>query len=56
MNNNFTDISTKLKDIRKSINGYNIYRNNSNNKYIINLILINNKIKFKAFNGLFIIR
>ncbi len=47
MNNNLTDISTKLKDIRKSIHGYIIYRNNSNNKYIIDLNLINNIIKLK---------
>jgi hypothetical protein len=33
MNNNFNNVKTTLNQIRKSINGYNIYTRNSNNKY-----------------------
>ncbi len=40
ISNNFTDFKTGLHRIFKSINGYNIYRINSNNKFIINLNLI----------------
>jgi hypothetical protein len=47
MKNNFNNIKTTLKEIRKSSNGYIIYRCNSNNKFIINLHLITNQIEIK---------
>jgi len=47
INNDLTDINTSLKKIRKSSNGYIIYRCNSNNKFIINLHLITNQIEIK---------
>lgn len=47
MNKNFTDIKTGLHRIYKSINGYIIYRYNSNNKFIIDLDLITNQIEIK---------
>ena len=47
MDNNFTDIKTRLDHIRKSLNGYSIYRFNSNKKYMIHLNLANNQIEFK---------
>jgi hypothetical protein len=47
MNTKFTDIKTKLDRIYKSINGYIIYRHNSNNKFIIDLNLITNQIEIK---------
>lgn len=47
MDNNFKSIMTSLQTIRKSINGYAIYRFNSNNKYKLNLNLINSQIEIK---------
>ena len=47
MDNNFTDIKTRLDHIRKSLNGYTIHRFNSNYKYMIHLNLINNQIELK---------
>jgi hypothetical protein len=48
MNNNFTDIKTRIDHIRKSVNGYIFYRyGNSNNKYQFNLNLITNQIEIK---------
>jgi hypothetical protein len=45
MSKNLTDIKTGLEHIRKSINGYAIYRFNSKNKYKITLNLITNQIE-----------
>ena len=47
MNNNFNNIESTLKEIRKSKNGYIIYRYNFNNKFIIDLDLIRNQIEIK---------
>jgi hypothetical protein len=47
MSKNFTDIKTGLDRIFRSINGYNIYRINSNNKFIISLNLTTNQIELK---------
>jgi aspartyl aminopeptidase len=47
MNNNFNNIQSTLKEIKKSVNGYTVYRYNSSNKYIINLNLITNQIELK---------
>jgi uncharacterized FlaG/YvyC family protein len=47
INNDLTDINTSLNKIRKSINGYIIYRLNSKNKFIICLNLITKKIEIK---------
>jgi hypothetical protein len=56
MDNNFTDIKTRLDHIRKSLNGYSIYRFNSNKKYMIHLNLANNQIEFKeAFNTCYLL-
>ena len=47
LSKNFPNIETRLHHIRKTINGYSFIcrRNNSNNKYKINLNLITNKIE-----------
>ena len=47
LSNEFTDINTILNTIRKSRNGYIIYRHNSKNKFIIDLDLIKNQIEIK---------
>ncbi len=47
MNNNFNNIKSTLKEIKKSVNGYTVYRVNSSNKYMINLNLITNQIEIK---------
>jgi len=47
MNKKFTDIKTGLDRIRKSINGYIIYRFSSQNRYQVNLNLTTNKIELK---------
>jgi len=47
INNDLTDIDASLNKIRKSINGYIIYRLNSKNKFIICLNLNTNQIEIK---------
>ena len=47
MNKKFTDIKTGLDRIRKSINGYIIYRFGSQNRYQVNLNLTTNQIELK---------
>jgi hypothetical protein len=47
MSNYFLDIRTKLNHISKTINGYTIYRSDSNNKYQLNLNLFTNQIEIK---------
>jgi hypothetical protein len=47
INNDLTDINTSLNKIRKSTNGYIIYRLNSKNKFIICLNLNTNQIEIK---------
>jgi hypothetical protein len=47
MNKNYNGIKTGLHRIYKSINCYVVYRQNSNNKYIINLNLNSNQIELK---------
>jgi hypothetical protein len=47
MSKNLTDIKTRLNYISKSINGYIIYRSNSNNRFIISINMHTNQIELK---------
>jgi hypothetical protein len=47
ISSNYNGIKTTLNEIRKSINGYIIYRHNSNNRYITKFNLNTNQIELK---------
>ena len=47
MSKNLTNIKTRLNYISKSINGYIIYRSNSNNRFIISINMHTNQIELK---------
>ena len=47
MINNLNNIKTILNYINKSIDGYNIYRSNSNNRFMINININTNQIELK---------